>query len=116
MADLTLQELSWNEGTDLTATDASATQTIVASKDEKLILLVDNQDATYDATITISAGDMWAESQGDLEVVVGNASAAVIGPLESARFKDEDGDINVAAAIASGGTLTDVKLYAILLP
>jgi len=116
MADITELELTRNEDTELSTSEGAASQTVDSARDERTIIYVDNQDGANAATLTISGGDFWHEDIGDLEVEVAASSKAIIGPLEGARFKDEDGDITIAISMAGGGSESDVKLAAIILP
>lgn len=113
--------------------DSSATLTMSAAQDvnnvsyasnqdEKIFIVVQNANdavAVETATITISPGDgaAWRHDLATLTVQVADASTkTVIGPLDSARFKNSAGYVVVNAAITQGGTLTSVTLGAILAP
>ncbi len=70
----------------------------------KFILLmdVDSGTAATDTKLIFESGDFWQSTLGDWEALdtadTGTDFTAgglwVVGPLETARFKDEDGDIN----------------------
>lgn len=79
--------------------------------DQRLMVLVKNGDATHALTLTFKAGDGTLSALGDLPVTVaGGAEVAIpVARLDSARVKAlsgaSKGQIVVASAIASGGTL-----------
>jgi hypothetical protein len=89
------------------------------AQDEKLALLVTNGNTTegQTATITIAAGSYWRKDLGTLTVEVAyNSAQKIVGPLDSARFKDSAGKATVAVAVTASGTVSSVKLGVIKLP
>ena len=58
-----------------------------------LIYLRETGGAT--GSVWIKEGDYDADSQGDLEVIVGASVAKVVGPLEGARFRTSGGAVNI---------------------
>lgn len=85
---------------------------------EKVILIVDNTNSTegHKATITVSKGDYLSNVIGDLVVEVAEGTKCVIGPLETARFKNADGEVDIGVAVVEGATLTNVKIGLVKLP
>jgi hypothetical protein len=65
------------------------------------------------AAISVKSGVFTAEGIGDLLVQATAASTLYIGPVETARFKDTDGYINLLGSTAVAG---DFTVQAILLP
>lgn len=81
-------------------------------KDENLLIVIENATAIV-GTATLLASDVYSEaSVGDLVLAIG-ANAVVAVAVESARFKDSDGNINLD--MASAGALTG-RIYATSLP
>ena len=58
-----------------------------------LIYLRETGGAT--GSVWIKSGEYDADCQGDLEVIVGASVAKVVGPLEGARFRTQDGAVNI---------------------
>lgn len=80
------------------------------------VLIVTNTTSST-KTVTIKAGDSPpadAAGQGDLVVsfTAGNVTPQVktIGPLESARFMQNDGTVNVDVAASMTGTVTLLRV------
>ena len=87
MADLTAIQQLRNNGADWTKTAGAASQTMVYNRrDEAIILLVENGDAA-DCRIKVVANG-FGDGFTDLDVDVAAGEFAIIGPLESMRFKD----------------------------
>jgi hypothetical protein len=109
-----------NSSVNLTLNSATASQTIgYADKPDERILVVAQNANTGDgqtATITISKGDFLGSVSGDLVVTVAKGASAVIGPLESVRFKNSASEIAAAVAVTASGTVSNVKLAAVKLP
>lgn len=91
---------------------------------EKVIILVEN-NSTYSgatATVEVLAGDYLANVYGTLSVDVASEGAtAIIGPLETVRYKNTASEVACAISFGStassaGGTITDVKTAVIKLP
>ena len=90
---------------------------------EKVIILVEN-NSTYSgatATVEVLAGDYLANVYGTLSVDVEKGSSAIIGPLETVRYKNTASEVACAISFGStassaGGTITDVKTAVIKLP
>lgn len=68
-------------------TAGAASQTIVVTKDERLVLRVVNGGGAG-ITATIPKGNGICSAAGDLAVTVAAGQTQYIGPLESARFID----------------------------
>jgi hypothetical protein len=87
---------------------------------EKVIILVENNNASAGCTATLHvlAGDYLANVYGTLSVDVASEGAtAIIGPLETVRYKNTANEIDCACAVTgSGATLTNVKVAVIKLP
>jgi hypothetical protein len=81
-------------------------------KSDLFQVMIENT-STEVGTATFLGGDFFSESgQGDLVVTVGDSSIQVIA-LETARFKDSDGKLNID--MASTGSLTG-RIFASELP
>ena len=78
-----------------------------------LLICVENED-TEVAKITIKSGNYSDHALGDLVVPVDASSSIVIGPLESARFKTNDGSVLIDTE--STGSTLDGKIGAYLAP
>ena len=87
-------------------------------KDTRFLLYVKNNDSN-DIDLTVEAGDYWQnEVLGDdaefKEEGIGQNEVFVCGPFESARFLDEDGQVNILVDTAgTAGTDEDVDIAAI---
>jgi len=89
-------------------TDGAA---VAMEKDDKILLIVKNTVADTDKDVTIKAGAYFRSGIGDLTVTVAQASGEqIIGPLESARFKQTDGKIYIDFAAAMTGYIRAIKL------
>jgi len=100
---LTPIELSQNDGIDAkAATVLTSIAGLVAlgtqflpGKDDKFIIHVKNTDGAA-LDVTVQAGNGPLGAQGDLVVeVAATTGEQLIGPLESARFKQDDGYVYV---------------------
>jgi hypothetical protein len=88
----------------------AAAQTYQVDKDERTFLYVNNAQAGASTTITIPKGNGIA-GVSDLTVVVPQASAVIIGPLESAKYADKlTGKITVNASVTTSTTIALVTL------
>jgi len=88
MADLTAVQLLRNNGAAWLKTAGAVSQTMVYNRrDEAIFLLVENGDAAVDCGIKVAASGQMAGGT-DLDVDVAFGEFAIIGPLESSRFKD----------------------------
>jgi len=110
-----------NDAVKLTKNTADATFSIgLGDKPgEKVVILVENNNTTAGCTATLEvlAGDYLANVYGTMSVDVANSSAAVIGPVETVRYKNTASEIDCACAVTgSDATLTNVKIAVIKLP
>jgi len=102
------------------AIDTNGTVPILAAAlggaTERLLIEV-TEDNVREVTVTVLQGDnppAVRQSLGGLAVVVAQNTARLIGPLESARFMQDDGTVNVAFAGTAGAATCHVRTY--LLP
>lgn len=122
MADFTSSTAVRNSGATLSFLTAQASQTIDMSAvaDEKLILVVQNDNdsvAVNTATITIAPGGFLANVLGTASIDVADAGACkVLGPFEGARFKSTASKITVGVSVTQSGTVSSVSLGVIKLP
>lgn len=72
---------------------------------DDLTLIVYNSSEADDLTMTIKA----VGSQDDLAVVVGEGKTFSVANLESARFKQANGTVNVDFSAGATGTIFAVK-------
>ena len=111
-------------GVEITKTDTSGTATsiIVAPTTaqsslnfEDLFVIIENYATSASCTVTVKAGDDYSEvGIGDAaSVTIASATTKVIGgkELESARFKDEHGYLNLDITTAA-----TCYVYAIMQP
>ena len=90
------------------ATGASGYVVTDETKDDKFGLVVTNSGSAT-GVITIKASDvMEGMGIGDKSFVVGGSVTKLIGPLEGARFRQSNGDINVDSGVT--GTIFAVEL------
>ena len=90
---------------------------------EKVIIIVDNNNVTAGCTATVEvlAGDYLANVYGTLSIDVAKESSAIIGPLETVRYKNTASEVDCSitfgtTAAAAGGTIANVKTAVIKLP
>lgn len=94
---------------------------------EKVIILVENNNATAGGTATLEvvAGDYLANVYGTLSVdVAAEGATAIVGPLETVRYKNTASEVDCAVTIGStasatpgpGATITNIKVAIIKLP
>jgi hypothetical protein len=116
-----------NDAVELTKNTAAATFSVgLGDKPgEKVIILVENNNATASGTATfeVLAGDYLANVYGTLSVDVASEGAtAIIGPLETVRYKNSASEVACAVTIGStasgtpGATIDNVKVAVIKLP
>ena len=87
MADLTKVQLLRNDGAVWLKTAGAASQTMVYDRrDEAITLLVENGDAA-DCRIKVAANGFGGSGVA-LDVDIAAGEFAIVGPLESNRFKD----------------------------
>ena len=114
-----------NGSAELVKNDAAATFSVDFGDKpgEKVVLLVENGNTTAGCTATVQvlAGDYLANVYGTLSVDVDPKSTVVVGPLETVRYKNADGEIDCAvgfstASVSAGATISNVKVAVIKLP
>jgi len=125
MADIAKLELVRDGAATLVFLSGAATQDIVADvPDERMTIIVQNLD-TQTARVWIRKGDGIKSVDGDLYVDVAQNAVKIIGPLESARFKDMDtgritvditDDDSATAPSVFAGTITNVKIKPVYIP
>jgi hypothetical protein len=121
MANITATECVRNSSVALTENAGAESQTIdFSGHDEKLALLVINDNTAeggYTATVTVNSGDYIAKEAGDLTAEIGDGGAAkILGPFESARFKNTASQLSVEVSVTASGTVSSVKISPIVLP
>ena len=80
-------------------------------KDTRFLIYVETTDDTSNiASVTVKAGDYFQNeilgNDNDLTVdsiTLAEGNAVLIGPLESARFKNEDGEVEFTVVASAGG-------------
>lgn len=109
----------------LTKNDATATFSVGLGDrpGEKVIILVENNNTSTGTTATVEvlAGDYLANVYGTLSVDVEKGSSAIIGPLETVRYKNTASEVDCSikfgiTAASAGGTIANVKTAVIKLP
>lgn len=114
MPDITSSKAVRNSGAVLTMNAATASQTInvgdVADERAAIVVLNSNTGATNTATITIAPGDFLSNVYGTLSVEVAKDEYKLIGPLESARYKDSASKLNVGVSVTASGTVSSVTI------
>jgi hypothetical protein len=95
-----------------TTADATNGHVITGTRPEVLVLRVKNTTGGALNAIVRAGTFPIAESsgQGDLTVSVGAGATVFIGPLESARFLQNDGSVNVDLQATFTGTVTGFKV------
>ena len=103
-------EVDKNDSSAIVFTTATEDMKFSAPDEGKFILLVNaSASATNEAQVTVKAGDFWRSGLGDevvLEETDASGASYVCGPMETARFKDEDGDIVIKIENANTGAIT----------
>lgn len=108
--------MSQNAGTSNAGTPVDTTNhhALTISGDGRVLIEVDNTGTVATATVTVKAGDnppAFRAGLGDLAVVVGTAGLhRQIIIVETARFLQDDGTINIDAAGFSAGTIVAYQL------
>lgn len=90
------------------------TSTIPATPDLNNLVLVVNNTFAGSKVVTIRAGvgggvtpgPAFRSGMGDLAITVVASSTAYIGPLETARYAQLDGSLNIDFAAGTTGTIT----------
>jgi len=124
-ANLTVTELVANAASPQPAgdtIDTDGTVPILAADlkgaTDRLILEVTNDDVADGLIVTVLHGDnppAVRESLGDLTTTIASGDTVSIGPLESARFIQADGTLQVAFE-SDGGANASATVRAALLP
>ena len=90
---------------------------------EKVIILIENNNTSTGTTATVEvlAGYYLANVYGTLSVDVEKESSAIIGPLETVRYKNTASEVDCSikfgtTAASEGGTIGNVKVAVIKLP
>ena len=121
MALVTRSLLEMNAGAAVTEVAGAATQEIDFSdrKDNKFVILIENGDA-LPCRVTFKAGNSAYAKLGDMNVDIAAGEKAAVGYLESARFKNADGQIDVEVLdqddTAFSGTVGNVLFTVLELP
>jgi hypothetical protein len=112
--------------TEVLTKNAAATTFSVGLGDkpgEKVIILVENNNTVSGTTATVEvlAGDYLANVYGTLSVDVAPSATAIVGPLETVRYKNTASEVDCSitfgtTATTAGGTITNVKTAVIKLP
>lgn len=100
-----------------TGTAAVTLAAAVSGQSELVILEVKNTaGAANNLTVTVVAGDNPPAQRaglGGLDTVIAQNATAIIGPLESARFIQDDGKLNVTFTPAAGTIGANIRCYKI---
>lgn len=127
----TPDELTRNSGVDATMNAISslgiATSTVgvvALQDDESIAFLVDLRTTEINSlTFTINAGNRWGADLGAATIVVGPTSSGgvsrkskFLGPFESYRFKDADGNITFTAAWTTDAPGTYAQIATFKMP
>jgi hypothetical protein len=100
-----------------TGTDAVTLAAAVGGQSELILLEVTNNAASaVNLTVTVNAGDNPPAQRaglGSLATVLAQNAVKLIGPLESARFIQDDGSLSVTFAPASGTLAASIRCYKI---
>jgi len=92
------------------ATAISANQhAILASKDNRLFLVVVNTASAAGLNVTVLKGVYFRAGLGNLTLTIPQLSTRLVGPLESSRFEDAAGNITVNFN-NTAGTVTGYRL------
>ena len=95
MADVDITDGLLNAGKEFEFTTTGGDERTLEydGKDEKIVILINNSDAN-DCDVVFKAGDLFQKELGDITVTAdGNKSVFVT--FDSARVKDEDGEISI---------------------
>ena len=100
-----------------TGTCAVTLAAAVGGQSELVLLEVTNNAASaVNLTVSVLAGDNPPAQRaglGDLDTVLAQNAVKIIGPLESARFIQDDGKLNVKFTPASGTLAASIRCYKI---
>jgi hypothetical protein len=100
-----------------TGTAAVTLAADVGGQSELVLLEVTNNAASaVNLTVTVLAGDNPPAQRaglGSLATVLAQNAVKLIGPLESARFIQDDGKLNITFAPASGTLAASIRCYKI---
>jgi hypothetical protein len=100
-----------------TGTAAVTLAAAVGGQSELVLLEVTNNAASaVNLTVSVLAGDNPPAQRaglGDLDTVLAQNAVKIIGPLESARFIQDDGKLNVKFTPASGTLAASIRCYKI---
>lgn len=100
-----------------TGTSAVTLAADVGGQSELVILEVTNNAASaVNLTVSVLAGDNPPAQRaglGNLDTVLAQNAVKIIGPLESARFIQDDGKLNVKFTPASGTLAASIRCYKI---
>ena len=98
-----------------TGTGAVTLAADVKGESGRVILVVtNNAGAANNLTVTVLKGDNPPAGRaglGDLDTVIAQNATKVIGPLESARFIQDDGKLNVKFTPAAGTIGAQIRCY-----
>ncbi len=100
-----------------TGTSAVTLAAAVGGQSELVLLEVTNNAASaVNLTVTVNAGDNPPAQRaglGSLATVLAQNAVKLIGPLESARFIQDDGSLSVTFTPASGTLAASIRCYKI---
>lgn len=120
MPNFTASAVSRNSSSTITEYAANSTMDVAFTKpDDKILIKIRNTNDTAGMTFTsvVAASDTFLQSVlGVLTATIAYNTNAIIGPLDSARFKNSAGNVTIANSIAGSGTLSNVKIAVINLP
>lgn len=119
----------WNTAGTVTENEAAASQAVsFAYPDEKIALIISNDNTASNTTATIQipysptgiqgkakATDASASIKSTLSFDVGKGEVKVIA-LESMKFKGTDSEVNVYVDVTNSGTVSLVKIAQVVLP
>jgi len=121
MADYTASTAVFNDGADLalTAMDSSVTVDVSDVADERVLLVVQNNNdstAVNTATITIAPGGFLSSVLGTLSEDVADGGSMKVMMVEGARFKSTASKLTIGCSVTQSGTISSVKLGVVKLP
>lgn len=98
-----------------TGTAAVTLEAAVAGESERVLLEVtNNAAAANNLTVSVLAGDNPPAARaglGALDTVIAQNATRIIGPLESARFIQDDGKLRVTFTPAAGTIAATIRCY-----
>ena len=93
--DITTASLNSGEELDFTTTGGDTRTLEYGGKDEKIVVvLYNNGEDNEDADVVFEAGDLFQKELGDITVTLDQEKYRFI-TFDSARVKDEDGEITI---------------------